>query len=90
MYSLYNLCISCIVMFMYIFKRFECIAITCTYCHSTSLPLYGFKAKSNQLYTLNHNYLIIKNIINQFFVIFNIEYERKFLTLYKYGLLLIL
>ena len=46
--------------------------------------------QSNQLYTLKHNYLIIKNIINQFFVIFNIEYERKFLTLYKYGLLLIL
>ena len=46
--------------------------------------------QSNQLYTLNHNYLITKNIINQFFVIFHIEYERKFLTLYKYGLFLIL
>ena len=77
-------------MFIYIFKRLEYIGITHTFCHSTSLPLYGFKVKSNQLYTLNHNYLVTKNIVNHLFVIFHIGYERKFVTLYKYRLLLIL
>ena len=60
-------------MFRYIYKRLECIAITYTFCRSNSLPLYGFKVKSNQLYTLNHNYLITKNIVNQLFMISYIE-----------------